>query len=75
MKASVRPRDIYSSFIHGDSLTNEQVEVGKEFFKDLADKLLLCGPEFRLAFKEANTVAMRLEEFSNARKSKNGQTT
>ena len=64
------PRTIYEKYIKGDALTNKELEVGVEFYKDLADKLIQCGPIFRLAYKEANTVFINLAGFQKARMNK-----
>ncbi len=72
MATKTLPRDIYKKFLKGDFLTNAEVNFGVEFFKDLADKLILCGPAFSLAFKETNQLYLRLMDMQAARKGKNG---
>ncbi len=72
MKTLPLPRDIYAKFQNGDSLSNIEVDFGVVFFKDLADKLVLCGPTFSLTFKETNSLYLRLHDMQTARKGKNG---
>ena len=70
MSAELNPRIVYEKFVNGDSLTDKEVSFGVAFYKDLADKLISCGPAFWLTFKEANQVYMRLEDFQRARAQK-----
>lgn len=65
--ATPNPGKIYEKYLNGESLTNVEVNFGAAYFRDLADKLVKCGPAFSLAFKEANVVYMRLEDFQDAR--------
>jgi len=70
MKTEPNPKRIYEKYSNGDSLTDEEVNFGVSFYKDLADRLISCGPTFWFAFKEANQVYMRLEDFQRARTQK-----
>jgi hypothetical protein len=70
MKTEPNPKRIYEKYSNGDSLTDEEVEFGVKFYKDLADKLISCGPVFWMSFKEANQVYMCLEDFQRARTQK-----
>jgi hypothetical protein len=70
MTTELNPRSVYEKFVRGDSLSDKEVNFGVTFYKDLADKLISCGPTFWLAFKEANQVYMRLEDFQSARRRK-----
>ena len=64
------PRKIYEKYQAGDSLTNAEVIYGAAFYRDLADRLVVCGPTFHLAFVEANRVWEGLEGYMEARKRK-----
>ena len=61
---------IYNKYINGDTMTNAEIDYGLTYFKDVADSLSCMGPVFRLAFVEANRVAMGLEGFKTARERK-----
>jgi len=64
------PRKIYEKWQTGDSLTNAEVIHGAAFYRDLADKLVVCGPTFHLAFTEACRVYVGLEGYLEARQRK-----
>lgn len=61
---------VYTKFCNGDSLTDNELDVGINHFKPLADMLFRSGPVFRLAAQEANRVAMRLEDYKRERSRK-----
>jgi len=58
---------IYEKYTNGDALTNAELKQGYEHFSDLANMLLLSGPVFTLAFKEARRVEMAFEGYMYAR--------
>jgi len=57
--------EIYNKCLQGDLLTDVEVCFGVCYFKDLADKLIKCGPVFSFAFTEANRVYVRLKELQD----------
>lgn len=57
----------YKKYRNGGSLTNSECVEGTKHFQQMAAMLIKSGPEFHIAFIEANRVAMRLEEFAQAR--------
>lgn len=59
---------IYEKYIKGDILTDEEVSAGISIFKAASDSCIKCGPVFSLAFKEANSVYMRMLDIKEARK-------
>lgn len=61
---------VYSKFCKGDSLTNNELDVGIEHFRPLSDMLFRSGPVFRLAAQEASRVASGLEDYKSARDQK-----
>jgi hypothetical protein len=61
------PGTIYEKYIKGEPLTLNELEHGMYFYQDLADRLVHCGPTFRLAFKEANQVYLTLKSYKDAR--------
>lgn len=63
----LNPRQIHEKLQNGDPLANVEVLEGAAFFKDLADRLLKCGPVFHLAAKEANRCYLNLDGFAQAR--------
>lgn len=63
-----RAHEVYEKFINGDDLTDQDVAFGRTFYKELAEKLIKCGPVFRLAWLEANKVAQRFDGFYEARR-------
>ncbi|RWZ87274.1 MAG: hypothetical protein EO766_12175 [Hydrotalea sp. AMD] len=63
----MNPRQLYEDFIHGNSIEDNDLLEGIRFFKKLANDLCKCGPVFKLAFKETNSVYIRLHEFAVAR--------
>ena len=64
----LHPRIIYEKYVNGDSLTDAEVSEGVEFYRDLDEKLSLCGPVFHLAAVEACRVYIGLKGFQTARK-------
>lgn len=63
-------QQIYNKKIEGDPITDVEVIDGIKFFKKLADQLVICGPVFRLAFKEANDTYLTLLSYAHARQLK-----
>ena len=61
---------VYTKLCNGDSLTDNELDVGIYHFRPMADMLFRSGPVFRLAAQEANRVAMQLEEFKQSRSRK-----
>ena len=62
-----RAHEVYEKFTEGDDLSDQDVAFGRTFYKELADKLIKCGPVFHLAWLEANKVAQRFDGFYEAR--------
>jgi len=60
-------KEIYNKKVEGDPITDEDVLKGLCFFKQLAKDLVLCGPVFRLAFKEANDTYNTFYSYAVAR--------
>lgn len=58
---------VYHKYIQGDSLTDQEIRFGSSFYRELADRLIQCGPVFKLASSEANRVAIALEDFKTNR--------
>lgn len=58
---------VYDKYVKGGKLTDHEVTWGAEFYRNLADQLLQCGPTFSHPYKEANRVAMALEDFKRER--------
>lgn len=61
---------VYNKFCTGDSLTDDDLDVGINHFRPLSDMLFRSGPVFRLAAQEAGRVASRLEDYKQSRKCK-----
>lgn len=61
------PTLIYNSFVNGDSLTNDQLDIGIEHFGALEELLLKSGPVFKLAANECMRVHDQLREYKKAR--------
>lgn len=61
------PKTIYEKYVSGEPLTLNEVDYGIDFYKELANRLMHCGPTFRLAFKEANQVYLTLQSYKDAR--------
>lgn len=64
---------IYDKYKNGDSLSNEEVEFGIEFFGDLADKLFACGDRFHFSAVEANTIHCTLAGYKQFQKLENAK--
>lgn len=60
-------RDVYDKVLNGDPIGDEELIQAKFFFEDLAAKLVVLGPVFRLAANEATRVHNQLLDFSVAR--------
>jgi len=60
-------RDIYKKFYNGDPLTDEEVDQGIVFFKDITKMLDCLGKEFRLQGNETRRVRDSLISFREAR--------
>ena len=63
-------QEIYDKFRAGDSITDEELVYSLAFFQRLSDMLICLGPIFHLSWLEANTVAMRLNDYKRAREKK-----
>jgi hypothetical protein len=59
--------DIYEKKCEGGHISNSEILKGIVFFKDLSSKLAVCGPVFKLAFKEANNTYDTLYGYAVAR--------
>ena len=74
MKFALNPgvtiSSIYENFCKGNPLSDDEIRVAIPYFKDIADKLVRCGPVFRLAFEEANRVYMTMDDFRRNRRMK-----
>lgn len=63
-------KSIYQKFQGGDKLSDQEISIGIDHFKRMANDLGQCGPNFHLAWLEANRVYTRLEEFQTERNHK-----
>lgn len=61
-------RNIYTKWCNGDTLSNKEVLHGSQHFRQMADMLYQSGPAFVIAAKEANRVAIALNDVATARK-------
>ncbi len=61
------PFVVYSKLVNGDHIDDESLIQGILFFQDLADKLIQCGPVFRLAYREAANSYRTLRDYAGAR--------
>jgi hypothetical protein len=64
----IQAKEIYDRFRRGDPLPDAMLLVARDYWQDLAVKLIPLGETFTLASREANRVAMALEDFVSARK-------
>lgn len=55
--------EIYRKICAGDPLTDAELEFGIEGFKGLAERLLLLGTKFNLAWNEVRRCQTSLETF------------
>ena len=62
-KKPPRPVDVYEKLVNGAKLTDEDIEIGRTHFRATADHLRLCGPVFRLAWREAQRTADAFDGF------------
>jgi len=60
-------RIIYDKIKDGGPISNSELNEAIDFFSDLEDKLMVLGPVFRLAWKEALNIKITLESFKRAR--------
>lgn len=68
MAQKVELKTIYSRYYNAEPINDQEVVEGAKYFKELADLLIKAGPEFKIAFKEAVQLSIRLEDMGNARK-------
>lgn len=61
------PKETYDKFRNGDSLSDDEVAEGIDFFGDLSEKLMRCGPAFSLAANEFCRVTIAFHQFQSAR--------
>jgi hypothetical protein len=59
---------VYEQYLAGDHITDEDLNLALEFFKQLAYSLSVMGSVFHLAFCEANRTYLDLYRFQQARK-------
>lgn len=59
--------NIYKKYIDGESLTDKEVIEGREAFQKASDHLIILGPYFNIAFKEANRTYLALNDMYIAR--------
>lgn len=64
------PKQIYEDYKNGNPISDAELKQGMDFFLDLSQKLIQCGPVFSLAESEAWRIYMGLKSFQNARKEK-----
>lgn len=60
-------RNLYRKYCNGDHLTDEEVKVGEQFFRELADKLFEAGPAFEIMAKEASRINQGFYSYRRAR--------
>lgn len=60
-------KEVYKKFKNGDSIGDTELAVARFYFSDVADRLSWLGPEFHLAWVEANRVATALSGYYDAR--------
>lgn len=63
-------RIVYDKFNNGEPLTDQDLDEGIEFFRQLAHNLSSLGPVFRLSANEARRVHCSLLAFRAARQEK-----
>lgn len=68
MTKPVDMKSVYRRYYDAEPITDQEVIEGAKHFKQLADLLIKSGPEFRIAFKEAVQLSIRLEDMGKARK-------
>lgn len=66
----IKASKVYDKYIKGDNLSDAEIAAGIEHFRMLSTLALQAGPVFKLASNEANRVAIALEGFQQARKSR-----
>lgn len=64
---SAQAATIHNKLTKGVELTNTEVMFGGRFYRDLADRLIQCGPAFALAHAQALNMADALEEIKKKR--------
>ena len=61
---------VYEQFQTGDSIKSDELTEALNYFKSLAEALVVLGPVFHLAFVEANRTYLALDGFAQARAEK-----
>lgn len=64
----MNPKLVYQSYVEGTTITDSDLLEAIEFFYELSNQLVKCGPVFKLAFKEANYTYLALEDYARARR-------
>lgn len=67
MPVEQRAAQVYEKANKAVNISDADIKFGREFYKELADKLFKCGPVFKLAAVEANRTYMVLDGFYRAR--------
>ena len=60
----MNPSEIYKRFTDGDPIDDTSLIIGILFYRDLNDKLVQCGPVFKLASNEVNRVYWGLRDYA-----------
>lgn len=59
--------EVYNAVLNGDHISDHDLPEATQWFRNTADRLRFLGPNFHLAWKEANRVASFLEEIYHRR--------
>lgn len=63
-------RELYRKYCNGEPLTDEEVKLGEEFFRELSSKLFEAGPAFEIVAKEAARINQGFYGYRRAREEK-----
>jgi len=62
-----RAQEVYEKLRKGDCLSDQDINFGRTYYRELERKLIACGPVFHLAWVEAARVYRAFEDFYQAR--------
>ena len=60
-------REIETALLKGDSITTPELKLANEHFANLRKALIVLGPHWHFAFKEANRMEMMTGNYLRAR--------
>lgn len=61
-------KEILAKIKRGDGITDAELKIAIEWYRDLTDKLDMLHPQYYLAWKDAYYILLKLQDFDFSRK-------